>query len=89
MKRRMKKFIAVNNYSLFYIIWPINVTFEAESKKKKENEVLLAKVHCFSGQNSSLITTKLSVHLLFLADDCSLLLIWSEKCEQNSRQKTS
>ena len=69
MKRRMKKFIAVNNYSLFYIIWPINVTFEAESKKKKENGVLLAKVHCFSGQNSALIITKLSVHLLFLADD--------------------
>ena len=38
MKRRMKKFIAVNNYSLFYIIWPINVTFEAESKKKKKME---------------------------------------------------
>ena len=35
MKRRMKKFIAVNNYSLFYIIWPINVTFEAESKEKR------------------------------------------------------
>ena len=34
----MKKFIAVNNYSLFYIIWPINVTFEAESKKKKKLE---------------------------------------------------
>ena len=84
----MNKFIAVNNYSLFYIIWPINVTFEAESKKK--NGVLLAKVRCFSGQNSALITTKLSVHLLFLADDGSFfLLIWSEKYEQNSRQKTS
>ena len=46
----MKKFIAVNNYSLFYIIWPINVTFEAESKEKKEIGVLLAKVRCFHGR---------------------------------------
>ena len=80
MKRRMKKFIAVNNYSLFYIIWPINVTFEAESKKKKKIGVSLAKVRCFSGQNFALITTKLSVHLLFLADEDNFfyLPIWSE-----------
>ena len=38
----MKKFIAVNNYSLFYIIWPINVTFEAESKKKERKWSLIS-----------------------------------------------
>ena len=60
----MNKFIAVNNYSLFYIIWPINVTFEAESKKKKkENGVSLDKVSCFSCQNSALILTKLAHQL--------------------------